>query len=400
MTDLCHEDTREGALTDGDTQAIARLRRFEQGHPFWGNELFGACRAGALTREDFAFVFGQYALYSKNFTRYLSGLMANLEDDLLRARLSENLWEEGGGADPEERHAELFRRFLTQGLGIDVGALDYIAPTRHFVDRFLHHCIREDALHASAFLSLGTEGIVARMYEILVEGMEKAGIEEQHLKFFRLHISCDDNHAATLEDILLSFRSDPSWERRAHGALDHALTLRGQFFDELMRELRRRRVDGHLDRIQAKRSLWTEAMGEDQLKFRPDTPSGATLYHNRIDAMGVDFTVERAPFPAEVLDARVVRIPPGKANERHRHAHETVFHILSSRGRVLVGDSWIDVERGDCVFVPRWSVHQSRNDGEEEMAILAVTDFYLTGRAFLGDYDATARMKRASASEG
>ncbi len=392
--------TTETVLPAVPPSATETLRRFEQGHPFWGNELFAACRAGTLTREDFAFVFGQYALYSKNFTRYLSGLMANLEDDLLRARLSENLWEEGGGADPEERHAELFRRFLTDGLGIDVGGVQYVAATRHFVDRFLHHCIREDALHAAAFLSLGTEGIVARMYEILVEGLEKAGVEEQHLKFFRLHIACDDDHAATLEDILMSFRGDPSWERRAQGALDEALTLRGRFFDEMMRELRRRRVDGHLDRIQAKRSLWTEGMGADQLKFRPDTPCGATLYHNRIDAMDVDFTVERAPFPAEVLDARVVRIPPGKANERHRHAHETVFQILSSRGRVLVGEQWIDVTAGDCVFVPRWAVHQSRNDGDEEMAILAVTDFYLTGKAFLGDYDATARAKRAAGPQG
>lgn len=394
MNDL-HTETALPAVPAGATES---LRRFEQGHAFWSNDLFAACRAGVLTREDFAFVFGQYALYSKNFTRYLSGLMANLEDDLLRARLSENLWEEGGGADPEERHAELFRRFLAEGLGIDVGAIDYTAPTRHFVDRFLHHCIRESALHASAVLSLGTEAIVGRMYEILVEGLEKAGVEEEHLRFFRLHIACDDDHAATLEDILLSFRSDPAWERQAHAALDEALTLRGKFFDEMVRELRRRRVDGHLDRIQARRSLCPSGAGETELKFRPDTPSGATLYHNRIDAMGVDFTVERAPFPAEVLDARVVRIPPGKANERHRHAHETVFHILSSRGQVLVGEKWIPVERGDCVFVPRWSVHQSRNEGEEEMAILAITDFYLTGKVFLGDYDATARMKRGGAS--
>ncbi|MGA0870940.1 MAG: cupin domain-containing protein, partial [Planctomycetota bacterium] len=66
----------------------------------------------------------------------------------------------------------------------------------------------------------------------------------------------------------------------------------------------------------------------------------------------------------------------------------------------LVGEQWIDVTAGDCVFVPRWAVHQSRNDGDEEMAILAVTDFYLTGKAFLGDYDATARAKRAAGPHG
>ena len=38
--------------------------------------------------------------------------MTSLESDLFRSLLSENLWEEGGGCEPEKRHAEIFRRFL------------------------------------------------------------------------------------------------------------------------------------------------------------------------------------------------------------------------------------------------------------------------------------------------
>jgi quercetin dioxygenase-like cupin family protein/pyrroloquinoline quinone (PQQ) biosynthesis protein C len=376
------------------------LRRFEQAHSFWNNELFAACKAGSLTKDDFAFLFGQYYLYSKNFTRYLSGLMANLDDDLLRSRLSENLWEEGGGSKPEERHAQMFRDFLTAGMGIDLESIQYTPATRHFVDRYLDHCIRQDALHAAAFLSLGTEAIVGRMYEILLVGLQKAGVDERHLGFFKLHIACDDEHAQTLEDILLSFAGDPNWERASRRALDAALSLRRDFFRETWLELRRRRVDGHIDRIQARRSLLTDDVRDSQLKFQPHEPSDTTIYRNQIEAMNIDFTVERAPFPAEVIDARVVRIPPGKANERHRHAHETVFYILQGSGRVMVGDRWIEVAPGDSVFVPRWAMHQSQNKGDTEMAILAITDFYLTGKAFLGDYDSTARMKRSAGHEG
>jgi oxalate decarboxylase/phosphoglucose isomerase-like protein (cupin superfamily) len=54
------------------------------------------------------------------------------------------------------------------------------------------------------------------------------------------------------------------------------------------------------------------------------------------------------------------------------------------------------VQPGDSVFVPRWSVHQSQNQGDGEMVILAITDFYLTGKALVGDYESTARMKRAA----
>ena len=41
------------------------------------------------------------------------------------------------------------------------------------------------------------------------------------------------------------------------------------------------------------------------------------------------------------------------------------------------------------LFVPRWSVHQSQNQGDGEMVILAITDFYLTGKALVGDYEFT-----------
>ncbi len=373
---------------------LAGLRAVEESHPFWQNELFQACRSGALRREDFQFLFGQYHLYSRNFTRYLSGLMANLEDDLLRSRLSENLWEEGGGAEPSRRHAQIFRDFLTRGLGLDIESVRFVPATHLFVDRFLRECIEGSALHASAFLSLGTEAIVARMYAILVEGLRKAGIAEEHLEFFHIHMACDDAHAATLQDILLSFRGQPGWDLAARRALELALDLRDEFFRQLMGELRHRRIAPQLQRIQDKRSLLTPQVGDAQLWFRPMEPRTEALYQNKVDAMNIDFTVERAPFPAEVVDARVVRIPPGKCNERHKHAHETVFQFLAGTGRVMVDDRWIEVCAGDCVFVPRWAVHQSQNLGSEPMVILAITDFHLTGKAFLGDYEATARMKR------
>ena len=87
----------------------------------------------------------------------------------------------------------------------------------------------------------------------------------------------------------------------------------------------------------------------------------------------------------------MVRIPPGKANERHKHAHETVFYFLAGSGRVLLDDRWIPVQPGDCVFVPRWAVHQSQNQGSEPMVILAITDFGFTS-AVLGDYDQRTRL--------
>ena len=199
--------------------AIAALHDFEAAHAFWHNDLFAACRAGQLSAEDFRFVFSQYYLYSKNFTRYLSGLMANLEDDRLRAQLAQNLWEEAGERDIEQRHAEIFRRFLVDGLGLDLVAVQFLPATQHFVHCFLERTRNGTALQASAFLSLGTEAIVARMYEIFVQGLLKAGIAEEHLRFFRIHMACDDAHAATLSEIVASLAGRPGFVGEAQAAL-------------------------------------------------------------------------------------------------------------------------------------------------------------------------------------
>ena len=61
---------------------------------------------------------------------------------------------------------------------------------------------------------------------------------------------------------------------------------------------------------------------------------------------------------------------------------------------MVVDQNAVEVKAGDMVFVPRWAVHQSQNSGDTEMVILAVTDFGLTSKAYIGDYNKTARMQQ------
>src|SRR5215510_11639203 len=235
--------------------ALHQLHQAQQQHPFWTNRLFNACRAGHFTLEDFRFIFSQYYLYSQNFTRYLAAIMANCDNDYFRARLSENMWEEGGGTAPENRHSEMFRSFLRDGLSVDIEQIDYHDFTHHFMYSYLDYCRCATSAAASAFFSLGTEGIVARTYGILVEGLKQAGIEESNLKFFHLHMECDDEHAATLEEMMLSYSEESDWFGTCLRAMDYALNLRKRFFDNLYEAVRLRRVKGQLDRIQAREAL-------------------------------------------------------------------------------------------------------------------------------------------------
>lgn len=377
-----------------DNQEIkSNLRRTMESHGFWGNKLLTAIKYGYLEKEDYKLLFEQYYFYSKNFTRYLSGLMANMEDDLFRSKLSENLWEEGGGAKPEDRHAQIFRNFLKNALNIEIGKIKPTNSTMFFVKEYLDFCKYQNPMASSSFLSLGTEAIVPKLYGIMVEGMLGAGIEEKDLHFFRLHMACDDAHAETLEQIMESYSSHPNWANECERALDYALTIRENFFNDLYEQIRQRRIGPKLDKIQNKNSLLIETE-KPKLVFRPDS-EGVELYKNSVPRLNVEFTVTRAPFEAEVIDARVVKIPSGKFNENHRHAHETVYYILSGKGKVVLDkDTVLDVSEGDSVFIPRWCFHQTENTGQSELKILAITDWYLTGKALIGDYNSTARMKK------
>ena len=116
--------------------------------------------------------------------------------------------------------------------------------------------------------------------------------------------------------------------------LDYALNLRLQFFEEIFDSLRVERVKDKLDKIQDKKSLYSKEMNESVLRFNlkgEAKSSSSPVYENKIEKHNIDFKVCRAPFPAEVMDARLVTIAEGKCNERHKHAHESVFIFFKVR---------------------------------------------------------------------
>jgi pyrroloquinoline quinone (PQQ) biosynthesis protein C/quercetin dioxygenase-like cupin family protein len=372
------------SLSASVEQQLGLLRRRQNEHALWQSPLLDGFSHGRFSRGDLQYIFSQYHHYSRNFTRYIAAVMANCENDLFRARLSENLWDEGGGCEPARRHAEIFRSFLRRSLGIEHPDAVECAPfTYHFVRAYLDMCQRTDPVAGVAFLSLGTEGIVARMYQIMLTGLRSAGIPDAELEFFHIHISCDDDHARTLEDMMTSYASEPHWFDTCVAAMTRALDLRAEFFANIFAALQHRRLSAILARMHGHDSL-ANGLPDSALHHRPADKT-ESLYANHVDKLNIQFTVERLPLSAEVLDPRIVRIPPGKFNEKHKHAHETLIHILQGIGRVLVDDRAIAVQPGDSVLVPRWSLHQTQNLGRIEMRFLAVTDFRLSQRAYVGD---------------
>jgi mannose-6-phosphate isomerase-like protein (cupin superfamily) len=176
---------------------------------------------------------------------------------------------------------------------------------------------------------------------------------------------------------------EAQWDVGVDEIVEAVLLLHLEFLDALYDAMRFERVRGLSDRIQARISLESEA--EPPIAMYPGV--GDIMCEERDEKRGIEFTVERYPCTAEVLDPRVVRIPPGKTNNRHKHAHETLFYFIEGVGEILVGEKWIPVKPGDAVFSPRWAIHQTRNTGTTQLTLLAITDYYLTSQVYVGKYD-------------
>lgn len=146
-----------------------------------------------------------------------------------------------------------------------------------------------------------------------------------------------------------------------------------------------------IDAVEAKTPLGADAPKGAWTRSALD--GGTAMYANTNERLGISFSVARLAFPnIQAMDPRVIRIPAGKNNELHRHAHESVFVVVAGEGEVRIGESWSPVRAGDVAFVPRWIFHQTRNTSPHtELIIVAVTDFGLTS-AVLGDYDKRTRL--------
>ncbi|MEM7564600.1 MAG: iron-containing redox enzyme family protein [Pseudomonadota bacterium] len=194
--------------------------------------------------KDFAF---QYGLYSAGFTRYVSAIIDQLSSPAHRQILKSNLEEEQGHAHdlhlPAEvmasvdgvPHAKLFRRFQ-EALGVDTDYRNKTEKSQTAVlwgRQFLRLCETDEYVGIGA-IGIGTELIVARIYNQILQGLEMQGkLSRMEHVFFDLHSECDEEHAAQIELIAADLaNSDAACEQIEFGAR-MAIFLRTLFWDKM-----------------------------------------------------------------------------------------------------------------------------------------------------------------------
>jgi pyrroloquinoline quinone (PQQ) biosynthesis protein C len=211
------------------------LKKYAFNHFFWENQLLIDFRDNKLVLDDLKIFFSQYYYYSKRFIQLLASMMVKCDIPELNRSLIENLWEESGEEDSSKSHPLLFRDFLKNALYIenvnDVKTHDF---SKVFFNNYLNLCMNSSPLQCSAILAFATEGIIPKLYNIFRSNMLNLNIPENDLEFFTVHIECDDGHAESLEKIVKHYaKFDSEWEKTCKSAIDVALNLRDNFFEEV-----------------------------------------------------------------------------------------------------------------------------------------------------------------------
>jgi pyrroloquinoline-quinone synthase len=139
---------------------------------------------------------GQYYAFESAFPRFLSAIHSRCERPEIRQTILDNLWDEEHG---DENHAELWLRFA-EGLGMsraDVAGANHNDATRSLVGSYRR--ASTDAPVAAGIAAIHAyEHQVPAVAEAKIAGLETHfGISDQRtLKFWEVHQSLDEDHAA------------------------------------------------------------------------------------------------------------------------------------------------------------------------------------------------------------
>lgn len=177
--------------------AVAELDARILNHPF-----VKRCGRGTATMPELSSFLIQHGRYSAYFTRYLCGLISQLDDGADVLTLADNLAEElGYGSESQTPHSKIYRRML-EDLGIALDQAPTFPETQNLIDTMLMLCQQPRGLAGLGALYLGAEAIVPSLYTKIMNGLRSCGVAEDRLEFFAMHVECDDKHAATMYAII------------------------------------------------------------------------------------------------------------------------------------------------------------------------------------------------------
>ena len=211
---------------------LADLRRAVESHMGVNHPLLARVAHVPFTREDYLVMGLQHYPLVGTFTTYLELLLLRAPDSDAKQWIAKVLVDEYGEGSDDKDHAELYQEFLRA-----CGASDeqMLATLLHeditgFIADHLHLCSEEPFLVGLGAVGPGHEWAIPKMFPQIVQGLRRAGFDEEEILYFTLHMEQDEDHGAWLEESLVDYATTPEAQALIHQGTMRSLAARTRFW--------------------------------------------------------------------------------------------------------------------------------------------------------------------------
>jgi quercetin dioxygenase-like cupin family protein len=111
-------------------------------------------------------------------------------------------------------------------------------------------------------------------------------------------------------------------------------------------------------------------MKKPQAKVVHYTEVPAEVIGDSAPGATIRWLIDKDKDGAPVYALRMVELEPGGSSPRHTHPYEHENFVIEGSGKLLIEDTWHELNVGDVALVPPCVLHQFVNNGESVMKFL------------------------------
>lgn len=230
-------------MTQTPKEFLADLRREIAQHPAVNHLFLNRLATTPMAKQDYrVFAENHYPLVCA-FTSYLELLLIGAPDSDARLWLARVLVDEYGEGSEGKDHATLYSRFLeaTGGDARAINAGKVPEPAETFIVTHQRLMREQPFLVGLGAIGPGHEWAIPQMFDAVIPGLRRAGLDEQEIHYFTLHVSQDEDHGRWLEEALLRYTYTTEAQALVRFGTMASLDARLQFWNGVQRAVIRYR---------------------------------------------------------------------------------------------------------------------------------------------------------------
>lgn len=211
---------------------LKNLRVEVENHAGVGHSLLGRMTIDPKSRDDFRIMSEQHYPLVCFFTKYLELLLLKSPDSEGKTWLAKVLVDEYGEGSRGLDHAQLYKNYMNAA-GVPVGQerkRKLHPAVAEFIIEHFRIVTTEPFLVGLGAVGPGHEWAIPKMFELVIEGLKKAGFAKDEIEYFLLHVEQDVDHGAWLEEALARYASTPEAQEQIKRGAMLSLAAREQLW--------------------------------------------------------------------------------------------------------------------------------------------------------------------------